>query len=295
LDAGLPADQSLRLLGAHDAEGAEAAAAAIRRGESLARAIEIGFEPPAHHLPPLAAAEKTGRVGRTLRQLAQDLDRSAAMRGEFAARCAYPLILLHLAVPCGSTRLLIEAPRQFWIRTFASYAVIWLVFGSIGWLVWRARRSPEGVRRLLRVPLLGSSIRHGVVTRFLRTLTAAYGSGLRVDHAFTDALASSGSAAAFPDLVAAARLVREQSPLERAFAAMSSLDPPDRLELATAAATGDLEPALERVSLRVEERWREHTARLVRFSARAVYVVAVAVVFCALLDFYLGYVGQILK
>jgi type II secretory pathway component PulF len=287
LDSGIAAASALRLLDrAGGGQRGAAAAAAIARGQTLVAAFDAAFGLPRAHRLALTAADRAGRLPNCLRQLSADLDSERAERRQFWISIAYPLLLMHVIVPATSTPLLLLKPGVFFARTFAATAVIWGSVLAGTWIHRRGTRSPAYMRALQSIPLLGPVVSNGAFVHFFRALVELYGSGVN----FTEALDASqsvvGDAPPFDDFARAAAAARGGAPMPAVFATMTSLDPPLRALLETAATTGDLENGLRRVIKDLEERWRDATQRFLSVSSYVLYVVVACAAGWAIVSFY---------
>ncbi len=116
LDAGVPLDRALAYA-ASQAAGDEAQRAfaavrdAVRTGQSLSSAISRHSIFPAVFAPTLAASEVSGSLDASLTLLADQLERSDAVRARLQAALIYPAILAFASIIGVSVILLLVVPR----------------------------------------------------------------------------------------------------------------------------------------------------------------------------------------
>lgn len=234
LAAGMPVTEALDTLIEIDAGAGWDAIwtsvnAAVRRGASLAEALTAaapGF-PPAY-IELVRAGETGGTLPAVLERLAADLERRAATRAQLRAALTYPAVmlvattailafLLAWVVP-QLTQLLRETHADLPLPTKAllfAVAVVRhaglpllfaLVAAGIAVRAWIAR--PAGRRAyhalLLRLPVLGASLRTAAVARVVRTLSELVAGAVPIDAALGHAAATAGNLA-IADAVARAR------------------------------------------------------------------------------------------
>ena len=288
LDGGIPIAQALDRL--RPGPGSPAAAETVRSTRDGALAALLGAPP--HEAAAITAAERTGELTATLRQLADDLDASLAARRDALSRCAYPLFVLHLIVPATTTVDLIRAPSRYFGRVALATGLLWaaIVAGAAlcAWLV----RTPRAVTALARLPLVGPPLVRSAQARWLRLFATLHGAGVKAIEALKTAESALGAAPPSEEYAdVAARALRGES-LESALAALVGLEPEERSELIAAAAVGDLERALRRVAGRVVERWRSAMQRLARVAGGSAYFLAVVLVGAAAVRFYSDYFAQ---
>jgi type II secretory pathway component PulF len=287
LDAGIAVPQALRMTedGSGKTRGA-VAAAVVERGGTIVQAIDAAWGLSPHHRLALASAERAGRLPPCFESLAADLDAEVRARRRLWLRSAYPLLLLHAIAPATSAQFLLAKPAVFMRRVLVATATIWLV--GVGALLLHRKwmKSKGYVRALASLPLVGSILRCGAFVRFFRALADLYASGVNIQEALDSARDAAGPAPPVDDFARAAAAARGGASMAAAFESMTSLDPPLRALLATAAQTGDLDDALRRAIGDLEERWRTQTDRLVVVSTSALYAGVVVAVGWTIVSFY---------
>ena len=287
-DAGLRADRVFRLV---DGEGS-ARAAALTRGHDLTKCLVLGRPLPPHHAKVLAAAERAGRLSTALRLLAVELDHAASTRRHLLAKTAYPLLILHLVVPCTSTSLLLSAPGEFFSRTLIAFAALWGILIGTAVVVQTLLRLPRTHAWIFESRLAGAWLRDSENARFLRALALLHGAGVPMLGAFDDAIAAAAAPTPAADHLRARSLLAGGAPLDQAVRALDSLPPMDRSALATAATIGSLEAALTEGAQRCEERAQALASRAATATAALLFLLAAAAAGAALLHFWSGYFAQ---
>ncbi|WP_136678590.1 type II secretion system F family protein [Neptunomonas sp. XY-337] len=177
----------------------------IQSGSSFAAAVEAQgrmFPPVANRL--IASAEMTGELQLTLERLADNLERSAAVKRQLMSSLAYPIVLVLVSVgvflgltlniiPKFATMLEGKSQELPAISQAMLDVSAWMVdygamTGSIFLgvifvaLVFYTTRPGKAVidRLLLNVPLIGSSIRISGMAQMGWTMSMLLGSGLTV-------------------------------------------------------------------------------------------------------------------
>ncbi len=177
----------------------------IQGGSSFAQAIEAQkrmFPPIVAKL--IASAEQSGEMQQTLERLADNLERTAAVRRQFLSSMTYPTILLLAAfgvfmglalgiVPKfakmlegrsqqlpGMTKAMLDISA--WLVDYGMYLGIGLGGSILGVLI--AYTTPPGKaaidRVLLYLPVLGTSIRTSAMAQMGWTTSMLLGSGLTI-------------------------------------------------------------------------------------------------------------------
>ncbi|MCB1925552.1 MAG: type II secretion system F family protein [Gammaproteobacteria bacterium] len=239
LRAELPLGQALETLAstAEDAAMAERAAAinkAVRSGKSLSTALaESGPEFDAFYCNMVRAGESGGALGLALERLASFRRHRRETQQAIVSALLYPAILLVLAVVAVAvmlafvvpqfTQMFADAGRELPMltRIVAGAGEIvthwwWLILLGIGALVtwlYRDWQSPAGRARwdgwLLRLPLLGTTIRKNQTARFARTLATLLENGVHLLPALEIAQEIVGNSQIARALTRATQRVRE--------------------------------------------------------------------------------------
>ncbi|MEN0653560.1 MULTISPECIES: type II secretion system inner membrane protein GspF [Hyphobacterium] len=225
IDAGMPVEESVGLVaGQVDAQAMRRVLTDLRsrvmEGERLsdAMAAHPGSFPPVYRAM-VAAGEMSGGLGAVLDRLADYLEQADAVRRKLQAALIYPAALSVTAITVVAVLLIFIVPRlaeQFegtgvtlpaltrfliglsgflqasWPYLLAGIAVI--VLGSILALRRPAVRDARD-RLVLRMPVLGSTIRKSEAARFARTMEILLKSGALLPDALKAARRTAGNAA----------------------------------------------------------------------------------------------------
>ncbi|MBM4015953.1 MAG: hypothetical protein FJ293_13445 [Planctomycetes bacterium] len=242
----------------------------------------------------LAAAEPVGELVRTLRQLSDDLDATAAAWRTALAATAYPLFVLHLVAPAASMGQLIRQPARFIAVVAVATAAIWatIALALLGWR--RLVATPRGARMLARLPLLGPPLVLAARARWLRLVATLHGAGTKAIEGFALAERALGAAPPSDEYAAVTAGARRGATLDEALRALTGLPPEELAPLLAAAAVGDFESAARRLAGTTTERWRAAAQRLARVIGGAIYASAFVIVVLTLLRFYADYYGALL-
>lgn len=247
----------------------------------------------ASELAAVEASEHVGDLGRTLRQLADDLEARLAARREAQLLMAYPILVLHLVAPAASMGDLLRAPGRFAVTVIGATALLWGILGGIVWLHRCLANSPAGARWLARIPVVGTPFVLAARARWLRLFATLHGAGVKAIEALATCERTLGSAPPSGEYAEATAAARRGAPLEDAIAQLSGMSTEERAQLVVAAGVGDLERAARRVADGVAEQWREANRRLARTAGATTYAVAVIVVTITLVNYYAGYYGAL--
>lgn len=214
LEAGLPV---VRVFTQQSQRGPHAVRSMMSRvaeqlstGSSLAEAIE----PEKSLLPPLvapllAAGEEAGRLGESLRELEEFFDQQHALKRQFRANIAWPVIQLVAAIGVIALFLLIIGmlglkmePLGSFIGNGVTGATRWLTLVAgcffLGWVAYRvvahqARFLPAVERLILMIPGIGSAVQCLLLSRFCVAMKMTLGSGLPVKRAVRLSCEATGS------------------------------------------------------------------------------------------------------
>jgi type IV pilus assembly protein PilC len=180
----------------------------LRRGRRLSDALDAHPKVfPAFYVTAIQAAEQTGSLDRTLRRLADYLERELELRQRLQSALTYPVIVLVLAAAVMvllATTVLPRFERLF--ESFgsdlplatrvlvgsAAFVRSWgLVLVAAGLamvgLLLVLRRTPGGARAwdamVLRLPVSGALVRTALVERFCRALGSMTAAAVPLDEA----------------------------------------------------------------------------------------------------------------
>jgi type IV pilus assembly protein PilC len=190
----------------------------LRRGEKLSECL--GRHPkifPEYYRGILRSAEFTGQLDTVLDQLARYLERDLEARRKIKSALIYPAIIsvmslstvvimavfvlprfkvffagLHAKLPLPTRMLLAvtDFVGNWWWALITGVVVIILV----GWIILRTRAGRYGRDRLLlRLPVIGTTIRFALVERFCRILSSMAGAGVDLPESLRVATGSLGN------------------------------------------------------------------------------------------------------
>lgn len=236
LDAGMPVDRSLALMGRVWKNGQLKAFihhgyTQVQGGASLAQAWSQNPLLPSYGLSMLQAGEASGNLSLALRNISEVLDRNSELRSTVSTGLAYPafLLLVTISVVVGlvvyaipqfldifalwggelpaATRFLVELSEAVrrWGWAFA------LVIGALiaGIAFWTT--TPQGKIRwdsfVLRLPVIGTALRDASAARLFRTLSAMLNSGVGLPQALRYAAGAGGNRRLAQGFMRAARKV----------------------------------------------------------------------------------------
>lgn len=291
LDGGLSVDDSLRRLAPLLPTGiaVPGRTASQRLRQAFGRLPEAQVE-----LAAIEAAEQVGALGRTLRQIADDLDSRRDAVRVAALALAYPLLVLHLIAPAANFDLVLKSPARFLGVVLAATTAIWAVLLGGSWTLRRLERSPRGARWLAGVPLLGAPLVLAARARWLRLIATLNGAGMKAIEMFAAAEQALGPAAPSAEYAAVAARARGGATLDEALAELTGPAPEELAPLRSAAVVGEFERAARELAEATTMRWRDASRRLAVWFGGAVYALAVVLVMTTLIRFYAGYFGALL-
>lgn len=174
----------------------------VVRGESLGRAFERSERFAPLDCGVLRIGEETGRLDEALAFLADYYGKRIAQRRMVSGAVSYPLIILFTAVVVVIFMVLVIVPmfEQVYSRmggelpamtrwtislskAFPAYLAVTVFMALGGWFWWRTFGGRPGVQRmagnlLLRMPLLGDTLRKNMQARFCKLLCLLASSGV---------------------------------------------------------------------------------------------------------------------
>ncbi len=322
LNAGLPLDRALALAldNVEDPVVRADFAALLKRvkeGEPLSRAM-------AHNpamFPPIAqamaeAGEANGRLGSALDRLAAVQAQAEEVRSIVVSALIYPIILMVIAVAIILMMLLFVVPQfdQLFAQSadklppesiavlaashgLRAYGLYWLA-GLAGAVLiaraWLARASTRaGADRLvLRVPQLGTLVRHIETARFARTLGALVDGGVQVPAALAVAHRTIANRSMSLAIGAVVGIVKEGEGLTRPLAESGALPRLAIGFLRTGEEISQLGPMLARLADVLDADVKLRLQRLVAFMTPLITVAlggAVALIIAAIMAAILGF------
>ncbi len=246
----------------------------------------------------VVAGAAGGRLESVTRYLASYYESLARVRRRLIAGVMYPVVLLHFAAVVFSIPVaLADGPRAFaWSALgilfwfYVGAAVIWVVGGVLG---RAARNSPAADRWLMRIPVIGGVRVALVGSRFCQTMSILVRSGGGVLRSLDRAGAVCGSAGFERGATETTSAVRGGEALGDAIDQTDAF--PDLINRAieTGEQSGRLDDEMERLGARYEELLKERLESLAAWLPKLVYIVIAVCVGWWIVQFYLGYLGQV--
>lgn len=283
IDAGMPVEEAVGLVaGQVDAQAMRRVLTDLRsrvmEGERLsdAMAAHPGSFPPVYRAM-VAAGEMSGGLGAVLDRLADYLEQADAVRRKLQAALIYPAALSVTAITVVAVLLIFIVPRlaeQFdgtgvtlpaltrfliglsgflqasWPILLAGIAV--LVLGVLMALRRPAVREARD-RIVLRVPVLGSTIRKSEAARFARTMEILLQSGALLPDALKAARRTAGNAAIADRIARVGKDVESGRALSDAFRAAGGFPPLLVYMVAAGERSGTLGEMFGRAAAQVEQ------------------------------------------
>lgn len=214
LDAGIPVRTALSQAAAGASgsfgEALRHLSAEVGRGRPLGEAM--GERPgafPRFHVEIVGAAEASGNLDRSLRNLAAAEASAERTLGRVLSRVVYPLAVLHFVpVPLNIAALVDGRPGAFLGGLLLFWLPLWGL-GAAGVLLHRrARHGGPAARLLLATPLLGGFLRDAALLRWARVFAALEDAGIAPDACALRAAAATGFASLEGPLAAPAEAFR---------------------------------------------------------------------------------------
>lgn len=211
LNAGLPLIKSLRTLGVQSEKSPKLAqilfsmASSIEGGSSLSEAMsdhDDVFDDA--QIGVIKAGEASGQLNKTLKTLAEEIEKSSSITGKIKGAMIYPLVIMGLLVVAmflmmimvipQLTRLFSQAEQELPLPTkvlifLSEFSVAYwpfillAVFGAgLLFAVWRKTRSGRYIldNIKLRLPIFGSVFQKGALSKFARGFSNLLGSGVPI-------------------------------------------------------------------------------------------------------------------
>ena len=202
----------------------------VVRGEALARAFERSGRFAPLDCGVLRIGEQTGRLGEALAFLADYYRKRIAQRRMVSGAVSYPLIILFTAVVVVIFMVLVIVPMfeqvysrmggelpamTRWIislsKAFPAYLAVAALAGAGAVLLWKIYGSRASVQRfvcgwMLKIPLVGDTLRKNLQARFCKLLSLLASSGVPLLQGIG---MLEGIIAFYPYRVSFARIARE--------------------------------------------------------------------------------------
>lgn len=273
--------------------------AAIQQGATFAEALrQAGNWTTEFDIAVLEAGERSGRLEQCFKLLADYYAGRAADARTIISGLAYPAVLLHLAI------FILPFPQFFLTGNLSAYlaqtfGVLLPVYLIVGLVVYagQAHHGEEWrafVERLLAPwPLIGPGRRDLALARLAAALEALLSAGVDIIEAWGMAAKASGSPALaravadWQPQLEAGRTPAEIVQTSREFPALFAN------QYATGEVSGKLDEVLRRLHGYYNDEGRHKLQLAAQWLPRLVYLVIAAMIAWRIVNFWLGYFGQI--
>jgi type II secretory pathway component PulF len=183
-------------------------ASGLREGSTFAAAIAVHSDAfPTYYVGILRSAELTGRLDDVLEQLGDYIERDMEARRKVTSALAYPAVIMATSLAVivilvafvlpkfeaffSSLNAELPLPTRLLLGTTAAISdnLVWIALGlvlvlAVAWTCVRTARGRSARDRLLlRLPVVGDLIRHVVLERFCRILSAMMTAGVPLPEA----------------------------------------------------------------------------------------------------------------
>lgn len=283
----------------------------IRSGESIGSSLgRGGLSVGGLEREVVSAAEAGGMLDKGFAHLAEYFRRVATTRRRILKGLAYPLVVLHLALPVTVfatamfSRFRFDGQGPSFGESFAragmwalqGYLLAALILGGMFWLSRLARRSPAADRLLGRVPFWGKARRFEAMERFCRVFEIFLLAGGKMSGALDGAGRASGSGAVAAAASHGARTIEEGGTLSEALFAHPGAFPND-FARGTAAAeeAGALDEEMRRWGDFYAESAAEAMESLAEWTPRIFYWLTLAIMAFLIIRVGLAYRDLILR
>ncbi len=247
----------------------------------------------------LTAGERGGRLESACEHLAQYFDLRHKSSSKALGALVYPLILLHLGLvlPELPNLVISDAVAKGGIDLLLRLVVMWMVFGTLAFLGWRALQSAvhnAAVDRLLgRIPLLGATRKHWALARFCQVFHTGLLAALNMTETLKLAGEASQSAMLSEASAQAAKKIVEGSALADALKTGESLPKSFVNAVDTAEQTGTLDKEMDRWAKAEAEMAARAQDRVAEWLPRLFYVIVVIYIASRIIGMVSGYYGQV--
>lgn len=314
LSAGLPIEECLLAVGEQaDKQRIKGLVLSIRgkvtEGHALAQSLRDHPQAFTHlYCATVAAGEKTGHLDKVLLRLADYTEQQWNMQQKLKSALIYPAMIILVAF--GIVGFLLEFVVPKMVATYShmkqelptmthvlikmseilkSYGIFFLIGIVIAIFFWRRALQKSALLRekvhflLLRLPLLGYSIKSANTARFSRTLSILSASGVPVLEAMSIAAQLVTTIPIRKAVEAAVAKVREGATIHLTLKATTYFSPMSIHMIASGEASGQLEGMLERVAINQEnEITRMIEVMLALFEPAIILVMGAVVLFIVL-------------
>ncbi len=260
----------------------------LRAGSTFADAMEVHAGAfPSYYLGILRSAELTGRLDTVLVQLSGYIERDLEARRKVTSALAYPGVILFVSLVVVTVLVTYVLPKfqEFftsldaelplatrillgisgWLSNAWPFLLGGLVLLVIGSLVAARTERGQAVRdaALLRIPVLGDLLRHVVLERFCRILSAMMQAGVPLPNAMATTTAATSNAVYRRGLTEARAAMMRGDGLAGPLIATGLFPPSARQMFRVGENTGTLDEQLETAAIYFD---RELDYKIKRFT-----------------------------
>jgi type IV pilus assembly protein PilC len=290
---------------------------AIGRGEDVSSAMRAQYGRfPELMIDMTSVAEQTGTLPEVLRSLADHFDNLLRLRRTFLGAIAWPVFQLVAAILVIAVMILILG----WIADMSPNKdappidpLGWGLFGVEGAMIWLTStfgtlfglfvvyqvivRSLQGKKTLdsllMRVPVVGHSMRSFAIARFSWAFALTQQAGMPIEESLESALKATSNGAFVAAIPQVWTMVKEGDELSEALTA-TRLFPEEFLNIVNVAETsGTVPEALERLSPQFEDQARRSLSALVAVLGWVVWATVAALIVFIVFRVIIWYAGQI--
>lgn len=211
INSGLPLIRSLKTLAIQQEKSPKLArslnemAQAIEGGKSLSESMAIYSEIfNEAQVGMVHAGEASGQLNKTLKELAEDVEKSASLAGKIKGALIYPVAILSLlvvvifvmmvAVIPGMTKLFSQTGHELPLPTLILIGVssfcstYWpiILIGTVGFIigisVWKKTHTGKYIwdYMMIKLPIFGPLIQKAALSKFSRSLSSLMSSGVPI-------------------------------------------------------------------------------------------------------------------
>ncbi len=256
----------------------------------------------------IAMGEQTGRLDESFDQVAGYLEREYSLRQMIMRETFYPKVLLvaciliPLAIPALIQAIMGSIWSGLWLflKTLAKWGLILGIPGGLVYLVCRSLGKGEQSREVLdslklHIPLIGPVVRRLALARFARALSYTYSAGVPMAQGISLAAAVTGNAILERRFQNAVPLVQKGYKLSDALGKAPDIDDMAVRMLRTGEQTGELDETMDRVAEHFEVAAETSIHRMAVMALPIGVIFVGIIVTCILIQFYVGYFGQLLE
>ncbi len=256
----------------------------------------------------IAMGEQTGRLDEAFAQVATYLEREYSLRQMIMRETFYPKVLLVccIIIPCAIPALIEALRGSVWlglwifIKNVSKWALglgipiylAYLIYRSLG----KGKQMREGLDSLkLHIPLLGAVVRRLALAKFARALSYTYSAGVPMAQAITLSASAMGNSILERRFKSAVPLVQRGYKLSEALGKAPDVDDMAMHMLQTGEQTGELDATMECLADHFEQAAATSIHRMAIMALPIGVIFVGIIVAYILIQFYVGYFGQLLE